>query len=192
MCRLCEEKLATGSIQRNDQFEGVISIYKYDGVIKKIIEMIKYDFVSDATKEMAELICRHLQVDYPNVVKYWQEETFGILAIPLHDKRQRWRGFNQSELLAREVAKGLKLNYETELLVRKNQRTAQAKIKNYQERRENILEAFEVKKEGKVRNKLIIVDDVITSGATMTTALKTLKESGLTQAWALSLAGVQR
>lgn len=192
LCNLCESNITTGSLTQKNSFEGIISIYKYDGIMKVIVEKIKYGYVSDAVEEMAELMGKKLKLNYPNVVNYWQEKKYILVSIPLYWQRKNWRGFNQSELLAYYLAKVLNLKYEGELLVRKIKTKNQATIKNRQVRRKNIINVFEVNKNMVTRENVILIDDVITSGATMTAALRTLKDFGVSQVWGLSLCGVQK
>ena len=192
LCNLCEVEIKNGELIKKNGFEGIISIYKYDGLIKTIVEKIKYGFVSDAAEEMAEKMARKLKIDYPNVVKYWQKEKYSLVPIPLHPQRQRWRGFNQSEILADNLAKILNLKCRNNLIIRKLNIKNQAKIKNREEKWKNMIEVFEVIAKEKIPKKVILVDDVITSGATMTAALRTLKNSGTNLSWGLTLAGVQK
>lgn len=192
LCKLCETKIKNGELLKKDGFEGIISIYKYDGLIKNIIEKIKYEFVSDAVVEMAEKMARKLKIDYPNIVEYWQKEKYSLIPIPLHPQRKRWRGFNQSEILAENLANLLKLKYKSNLIIRKQNLKNQAKIKNREEKWKNMSNVFEIRSNKNIPKNIILVDDVITSGATMTVALKILKNSGMNSGWGLTLAGVQK
>lgn len=192
LCSLCESKIISGSLTKKDGFEGLISIYKYDDLMKKIVEKIKYEFISDAIDDMAEYMAKKIKLDYPNILKYWQKNNFCLIPIPLFWQRKNWRGFNQSELLTKKLALILNLRYEKEILFRNIKTRNQATIKNRQIRGKNIKEVFLVKEDVKMPRNVILVDDVITSGATMTEALKTLKKSRAVQVWGLSLCGVQR
>jgi ComF family protein len=189
LCTLCEEKLSNGTLSRKDQFEGIISIYKYDGVMKKIVEKIKYEFVSDVIEEMAELMAKKLLLNYPNIVEYWQKEKFVLIAIPLYKYRKNWRGFNQSEILVEKLAIALNIKCENNILVRNIKTKNQATIKNRQIRQKNIKNVFAINLRKTIPKNIILVDDVVTSGATMTAALKTLKNSQVEFLWGLSLCG---
>ena len=191
LCSLCESKLTTGLLSQKDLFEGMISVYKYDGLTKVIVEKIKYEYISDAVDEMALLMGKKLKLNYPNVVKYWQKEGFIFIPIPLYWQRKNWRGFNQSEILAKSLSKIFHLKYDENFLVRIVKTKNQATIKNREIRSKNIKNVFEIGQRKNIK-KVILVDDVITSGATMTAALKTLKDFGVQKVWGLSLSGVQK
>lgn len=192
LCSLCESKLISGVLTQNGSLEGLISIYKYDGLIREIIEKIKYEYVSDAVEELAQLMAKKLSLGYPNIVKYWRKENFVLIPIPLFWQRKNWRGFNQSELLAESLAKFLDLGYSKDVLIRSANTKTQAKIKNRQLRRGNIKDAFDVSPDKTIPKKVVLVDDVITSGATIAAASKTLKLFGSDQVWGLSLCGAQK
>ncbi|MFA5025152.1 MAG: hypothetical protein WC503_01400 [Candidatus Shapirobacteria bacterium] len=192
ICRLCENKMILGSLTKTDNFEGIISIYKYDGLMKNIIEIIKYEYVTNALEELAILMGNNLLLKYPNVIRYWQKEKYTMIPIPLFWQRKNWRGFNQSEILAIHLADFLNLRCETDILFKNKNTKNQATIKNREIRRKNIINVFEVNQEKIVPEKIILIDDVITSGATMTAALKTLRGFGASRAWGLGLSGVQK
>lgn len=194
LCTLCENKLLKADLQRKKEFEGLISIYKYNGVIRKIVEKIKYEHLDDCIKEMAELMVLNLKLNYPTTLNYWQKEKFCLVPIPLSNERERWRGFNQSAELAENLGEKMGLRVEMGILLRKKHSINQANIKSYQQRYKNVKNNFEIlKNEGKLARKIIFVDDVITSGATMTEALKTWKKvEPQLQGWGLSLAGLHR
>jgi ComF family protein len=192
LCSECERKLIRGEMRKKDGFEGVILIYKYEGVIKKVIEDLKYGFVSEAGEELGQLMVKNLKIDYPNIVKYWQKEKYEVVPIPLYWQRKNWRGFNQSEILAGEIADGLNLKYRDDFLFREKNAKNQAKIKGGLKRRRNISGAFKIKEEIVNPNKIILVDDVITSGATIVEAMKCGRQALSDLNWALSLAGVRK
>lgn len=191
LCNMCENTLKNGLLSRRNGFEGLISIYKYDGLIKEIVEKIKYEFISDPVKEMAELMNKKLRLNYPNVTKYWQKEKFVLVPIPLFWQRERWRGYNQSELLTKHLARVLNLPVGN-VLCREVGSKNQASIRNRQKRKSNIKNVFRVNMATDIPKNIVLVDDVITSGATMCEAQKILSEFGVRKLWGLSLCGVQK
>lgn len=111
-----------------------------------------------------------------------------ILPIPLHIKRLRERGFNQSLLLARQVGRRTGVPVDPFLLEKGRPTPPQAELK-VDERRKNLKGAFELRDPEKVKNKkILIVDDVYTTGATVETAARLLLKAGAEEVEALVLA----
>lgn len=102
-----------------------------------------------------------------------------IVPIPLHFTRQRHRGFNQSLLIAERLAARLRLPLITDELIRINSTLPQAQTKNIKERRNNLARCFALNgKQSLTNRKIILVDDVCTSGTTLIEAANTLKQAG--------------
>lgn len=184
LCSKCEGE--SGGLKRIKGFEGVISIFRYHGAVRKLIEAIKYEFISDAIDEIASLMVKKLKTEYPNIIKYWQEEKFTIVPVPLAKRRQNWRGFNQSEKISEIIAQKLELNYNSQAIIRTKIAKTQAKIKKGQLRKKNVEGVFELKE--KIEGGIIVVDDVVTSGSTLQAIQKILRKDS-SQCWGLTLAG---
>lgn len=184
MCSKCEGE--SGGLKRIKGFEGIISIFRYHGAMRKLIEAIKYEFISDAIDEIANLMVKKLKVEYPNIIKYWQEEKFTIVPVPLAKRRQNWRGFNQSEKISEIIAQKLELNYNSQAIIRTKIAKTQAKIKKGQLRKKNVEGVFELIE--KIEGGVIVVDDVVTSGSTLQAIQKILRKDS-SQCWGLTLAG---
>ena len=104
-------------------------------------------------------------------------KNFIVVPIPLHYRRERQRGFNQSKLLADEISK--KFNIQVvECLKRIKNNDPQAKLKSNNEREKNISGCFKIINPEMIKNKnILLVDDVFTTGATINEAVKILKEN---------------
>jgi len=112
------------------------------------------------------------QAERPTSLSAWL-----AVSVPLHPKRERQRGFNQSKLLAEFLAKELNLELVDGLKRIKNT-GPQAKIKKPEKRLENISGCFEIKNSEQIGNKnILLIDDVFTSGATINEAIKILKQN---------------
>ena len=111
-----------------------------------------------------------------------------LLPIPLHTSRIRWRGFNQSTLLARETGRLLGLPVDQGMLLRTRATRSQARL-DVQARKKNLRDAFAVKASGRY-DAVAVIDDVITSGATMEAACQVLRQCGYSRisAWAVARA----
>jgi ComF family protein len=101
-----------------------------------------------------------------------------IVPVPLHPRRLRERGFNQSGLLAGEFARRIKAPVSYDALRRKSQTLPQTRL-NREERLRNVKGAFEISDAGKVRGRrILLVDDVFTTGTTLSECARTLKRKG--------------
>lgn len=110
-----------------------------------------------------------------------------ITFVPLARRRQRWRGFNQSELLAREVALKLKLPIEA-VLIRTRMAKPQKELTRAQRQR-NLKNSFVCRSKTKVQeSKFLLIDDVTTTGTTLLEATKVLKSAGAASVSCLTLA----
>jgi len=115
--------------------------------------------------------------------------TFDIVVpVPLHPKRLRQRGYNQSERIAYYLAKEKGWRLETGGLRRVKFASPQTRL-GAAARRENVVGAFEVTEPERFRGlSVALVDDVITTGATLGEIAKLLKQAGATRVWALAVA----
>jgi len=161
-------------------FDSAYSFGSYEGALRKLIHQFKYGKVESLAQPLARLLIRALPPD---------DDFDVVIAMPMH-WRKRWeRGFNQADLLARPVARryGHKLSSN---LRRKRYTKAQAGLSE-SERRTNLKNAFQVKRPGEIANKrILLVDDVFTTGATLRTAAAVLKAAGASRVTALTLARV--
>jgi len=177
---LCQDCLSTIEIFRfhkklktkflDDLF--VATEYK-NAIVKKMILSFKYDpFVKELKKDLANLIKVHFQL----LDEKFDFSDFVLIPIPLDKKRLRWRGFNQAQEIGKELANFFKIPLISDCLVKKKSTLPQAELSE-KERKENLKGAFIIEK--KVRGKkILLIDDVFTTGATMEEAAKTLKEAG--------------
>jgi ComF family protein len=111
-----------------------------------------------------------------------------IVPVPLHPKRLRWRGFNQSVLLARQVSRAYATPMDPFVLVRHRETPPQTQLSE-EERRKNMRGAFTVHPNRAVKNRtILLVDDVYTSGATVNECSRALRRGGARDVYVLTLA----
>ncbi|MBU1997000.1 MAG: hypothetical protein KKF78_07575 [Candidatus Omnitrophica bacterium] len=114
-----------------------------------------------------------------------------IMPIPLHPARKRERGYNQSFLLASKISKSFNINLNINLLI-KVKNTKNQSLLSKKERWTNITDAFKIKNPNAVKNKsILLIDDLLTTGATSSEAAKVLKISGAKTVGVFTLAGAQ-
>ncbi|MGD9117171.1 MAG: ComF family protein [Dehalococcoidia bacterium] len=160
--------------------DGIRAPFKFDGAIRQAIYELKYNNL----RAIAPLLGRCLS-------DYLAKNTLPVevlVPVPLHRRRLRERGYNQSRLLALELAKLSGLPLVDDCLVRELYTTPQARTKNVAERRANVAEAFACRHRRLEGKKVLLIDDVATSGATLDAGARALKESGASSVWGLVLA----
>lgn len=148
-------------------------------VIKKLIKLYKYSYIKNISSILAEILYRQAQnINLP-------QNTI-ITNIPLHSRKKRKRGFDQTALLAQALAYKLNLNYQ-ELLIRQKNTQSQAKL-DKKERQLNTAEAFILKKGLVATGPILLIDDLATTGATLNAATLPLQKAGYSPIIALVLA----
>jgi len=165
-------------------------------LIRELIKNYKYRFAQELAEPLSQLIIKTLQKFNLNI----QIKDSIIVPIPLHKYRLRRRGFNQAELIAQKIAKYFNLPINTNILERTIYTEPQANLKDDKEKRlNNIRNAFAINPKNKdlikelvpsvIEGKIIIlIDDVMTTGGTLTEAGKVLKRNGAKEVWALTVA----
>ncbi len=162
----------------------LLSVFSYTtaGCAESIITG-KYKFIKQAFQILGSQMAKVLE---DNLSALNKESTL-ITPLPLHIWRLRWRGFNQSEILAKQLASRLELAFE-ELLVRYKPTKTQKDL-NRQQRQKNIAGSFKAKPNLDLTGKtVLLVDDVTTTGSTLLEASKSLKEVGAAHVWCIALA----
>jgi len=160
---------------------GNYSIFYYQAPTKLIIKKIKYQYCFDLIPFLAKLAKPHLPTNL---------QKFDLLIpIPLAKNRQKSRGFNQAEILAKHFSQFLKIPLKTNILIKTKQTHPQADIKKASMRRKNIRGAFACQAPKRIKNKSIILfDDITTTYSTLSEAAKTLKRNGVKSVWGLIIA----
>ena len=184
LCQKCGLKIEVlGADYKSKKIEGRIGLFKYNGAIKELIKLIKFDLVSDAKTEIGEMIVNQLKENYPNILEYWQKNDFVIIPVPLHWRRKNWRGFNQAEIIADEVGKKIDLSVNNKIILRKINTKHQA-TSNKIERISNLKNAFMTV--DKIPKNIIIFDDVWTTGNTIKNIIKIIPKNR--KIWVLTMA----
>lgn len=203
----CEGGRTHGACRGMAHLDGLWSAAYYDELLEKAIHDFKFRFVKDLAHPLADLMARSIleaseygefqDLVFANFSKEDEEgiyidekknarpETI-IVPVPLHKKRQRERGFNQSALLARRVGGRFSLPVREDILVRIRNTKPQSKTEGREERWRNIESAFlcVLPEEMKGKNA-ILLDDICTTSATLEQCAKELKRCGARSAWGL-------
>ena len=174
ICRKCR--------QTPPFYDRAIAAAYYEGVLQEAIHQFKFKQKTGLGQPLAQLMLAHLPPDLD--LRQYQ----AILPIPLHKTRQRQRGYNQSSMLAKYLAQHFRIALVVDNLRRIRATTPQWQTKGRKERQENVKNAFRLDHPTTLQNKaVILIDDVMTSGATFNECAKTLKQAGVTSVLVLAL-----
>jgi len=150
--------------------------------LRQVVQKFKYGRKVALGKPLGRLMARGCQ----EFLAACRAEL--IVPVPLHAKRLRWRGFNQSVLLARQIGRIYQVPMDPFVLMRGKETTPQTQLTE-EDRRRNIRGAFAVNPEKSVKGKtILLVDDVYTSGATVNECSQILKRAGAEEVYVLTLA----
>lgn len=153
--------------------EKVYYFYKYNLLIHKLMISIKYSFHKDKISEIMRLLFMSKEFQ-----KVFHEEKFNLITyVPVSRKREIWRGFNQTKLIAEELAKSLKVPY-CRILEKSRDTKAQIDL-NRKDRLKNLENAFILRKHISIRltdQKILLIDDICTTGSTLIECSKTIKK----------------
>ena len=158
----------------------------YDGGLRELIHLLKYNGVRPAANVLGRMLAEAMEDLQP----HFSEAEVLVVPVPLHFRKLRQRGFNQSELIARAAIK-LKtsgFHLSANLLERCRETTSQIGLSRHQ-RRENIRGAFKVAKPDEVSGReVLIVDDVFTTGTTVSECARILRRAGALKVYVATVA----
>lgn len=180
VCLVCGQ-VSGGKICAAHYFalDGLLAALDYKNtLIKDLIKVAKYNFSREATEELSELLVEFCQKNN------WRwSSDYVVMAVPLSRRRQRWRGFNQAAIMAKRVAEFYKLPYSASLF--KIRHTDPQVALSAQARLGNLVDCFAWRGDSLSGSKVLLIDDVSTTGSTLNECAKVLKQAGAEQVWAL-------
>ena len=181
-CGVCWKLSADSRCQhcRHGQpaFTAVRAVYAFGGPARDLIHALKYSGVSAVAPLMGE--------DMAGLLLHWAPGVSAIVPVPMAGLRQRRRGYNQSELLAREIGRFTAIPVATRAIVR---RAGPSQVEQPDEaaRRANVKDAFAAGR-GPVGDSVLLVDDTMTTGATLDACARVLKSAGAERVYGLTFA----
>ena len=191
ICAYCERASIDGlthvKCQKKFGLDGLISIWEYEGVIRKAILALKYKYATEIASLLNGLIVERLK--NPDS-RYILSDSICLIPIPLHWHRQNVRGFNQSAEVGKSISEAMNWKFMSDLLIKKQQTISQVELKG-DDRRQNLHGVFSVNPHCSlftIHSSLVIFDDVFTTGSTLKEAAKVLKRAGVEKVWGLTIA----
>lgn len=197
LCPICGERVVSFSRAEVDDepcgmcrravpaYSRAIAYGAFEDALRETVHLLKYDRVLPAADFLgAKLSAVLTQLPAPQPLGWL------VVPVPLHPRKLRQRGFNQSELIAKAALKRhpVAAVLNTKCLVRQRETVPQAGLTRHQ-RRENIRGAFAVKDAGAVRGRdILLVDDVFTTGTTVSECARVLRRAGAASVYAVTVA----
>jgi len=165
-------------------FDHARAIGRYEGPLRQAIHLFKYRGKLGLQQPLLQLAIEHFDAHFPGI------SCDAIIPVPLHRERFMQREFNQAMVLAKGLAHYLKVPVLERALVRVRSTRPQVELSG-SERRENVKQAFAVTDVAALEGKqVLVVDDVLTTGATLGEVARTLKVAGATRVDVFALARV--
>ncbi len=151
-------------------FDKGAAVFSYDDIMRRSISMFKYH----NRREYAKVYAAEMYRNCGHFLKMADPEV--ILPIPIHKQKKRQRGFNQAELVAKELGKKIGVSVDTKYLIRREKTLPQKELTR-QQRKDNLKRAFDVSTKGKYYNRVLLIDDIYTTGATIDAISEVLREN---------------
>lgn len=191
ICNKCRIKLRKYEIKNNHvikignkekHFDELLCIFKYEDIIRDIIIKYKFQNKPYLYKTFSKIILKN-------------EKTCGflekydiIIPVPISKKRKHERGYNQTQLIAKEIAKILNIKLGNNILIKERDTKAQSELSK-KERAINIKDVFKITDYKTIKNmKILIFDDIYTTGSTANECARVLKEAGAQKVGVLTIA----
>lgn len=191
VCPYCEKPSIDGfthsKCKKKYGLDGLISIFRYEGVIKKSLISLKYKYATEIVQELCGYYVPELNKQ--SVLSLFSG-VYCLVPVPIYWHRQNVRGFNQSEEMGRLFAGKMDWSFDSNLLIRRKSTKPQASL-SVSERKKNLRGVFAVSPQYSIFNiphSILLFDDVFTTGSTLHEACKVLKRVGVVKVWGMTIA----
>ncbi len=175
-CRRCTSK------ESQSQLDGLCAFAFHGGPLRDAIHQLKYEDLRALALPLGKMMARGWQTLRPP-----DHDIDVVVPVPLHVSRQRERGYNQAELLARQLAAEIGRPMMKDCLVRTRATAPQVEL-GAQERQSNVRGAFKVLNDQLAGKRVLLIDDVCTTGSTLEAACSALRTGNASSVWAYTLA----
>ncbi len=179
-CNRCQDKKLSGLY--------FALAYQEKALTRKLIYQFKYEpyRIKSLAKPLAKILAEHLILTKKNTEQIWENSV--LIPVPMEIKKQKDRGYNQAQALAKELGHLINVPSITANLVKIKKTAPQMKL-SAKDRAENLRDAFLVKNPAEIYDKKVfLIDDVYTTGATMEECTTQLLISGAKSVWGIAIA----
>ena len=157
-------------------------IFKYEDLIRKLIIQYKFNNKSYLYKTFCEFIVKNKKAF--DFIKSYDI----IIPVPMHRKKKAIRGYNQTELIVKELAKKVGIQVVLDVLVKTKNNKVQSSL-NKEERKNNVENVYKLTNQEKIKNKKVLIfDDIYTTGATIEACIEEVLKAEVKQIGVLTLA----
>ena len=190
LCKKCEIELKKQAVFGIDNykkncetfFDEHLYIFMYNGIIRMLILNYKFNDKSYLYKTFVKFLLKNNK--FVEIIKSYDI----IMPVPLNQKRKRKRGYNQSDLIAMEISNFLQIKLEKNNLEKVQNIVAQSTLNKVQ-RSQNIKGVYRIKNKQNLKNKkVLVIDDIYTTGSTINECSKIVKEAGAKNIGVLTIA----
>ena len=188
ICQSCLDKIIILNQWKPNLYylDKIVIIFDYrQDLVKKAIKSFKYPPYHQAVlKRFSLLFIQCLKQSSP-ALNYLTKNNFVLVPVPLSGRKLAQRGFNQAELIAKELADEFNWVLNLKVLKKIKNNPSQTNL-SYEQRKLNVQNVFKIQE--KCPANVILIDDILTTGATLSQAAKTLRQAGAKKIWAIVLA----
>lgn len=190
LCKKCEielkkyeiAKIQDFSKNKSKYFDYLINMLKYENYIRERIISYKFGEQAYLYKTFSKIILNNQNIC--NVLHFYDI----IIPVPMYKSKKNERGYNQTELIAKKLAKELNIQYENKYLIKNKNTKVQSTLTKIQ-REQNVKGAFTVTVKEKIQERsIILLDDIYTTGSTVNECAKALKNAGASRILVLTIA----
>jgi ComF family protein len=166
------------------EFDRAVSFGEYAGALRGLIHLLKYDGVLPASPVLGRFLAETI-----SQLERGEDTKPLLVPVPLHSSKRGERGFNQAELIVRSAVKCLADQPDVATVLKRQRATHSQVGLTREERIKNMHGAFRVSDPERVKGRtVIVVDDVMTTGTTVSECARVLKEAGAEKVWAATVA----
>ncbi len=174
LCPACFKNLNFRGEVKELSYQNINQVFAVSSYKDKLAPLLIQAYKFKSVKAISNVLADYLRIFWQSRVLFSQA-NYVVIPIPLSSRRLRQRGYNQVELIAAKFVKDF--NYSLNLSLKRKNRKAQSRL-NAKKRKSNLVNSFYFKGENLKGASIIILDDVLTSGATVSEAAKVLKQAG--------------